>query len=236
VNTYAAGDAGGTGTGADSREWVFGALATPAYRERCDQLAGLDLKRRPGCEPCLQSLVTDEWTAETEHHVGWCDSCRAAAVALGPGVHLEGEPRRRRALWLAVAAGALILVPLVGSQVIGNPFSGHGARGGVAHAVGAAKVVPVARSKTAGAAKAAGAAGGTAIVGVKASARGHAAVSLKASAGAKGAAGVKASAGAKGAVGANAVVGGKVVVVARSKAHPASPLTRHGSRVLPLTT
>ena len=45
-----------------------------------------------------------------------------------------------------------------------------------------------------------------------------------------------ASAGAKGPVGAKAVVGGKVVVVARSQAHPAGALTRHGARVLPLTT
>ena len=224
MNTYAAGEVGGSSTGEDSREWVFGALATPGYRERCDQLAGLALQRRPGCEPCLQSLVTDEWTAETQHHLGWCDSCRAAAVALGPGAHPEGEPRRRRALWLAVAAGALILVPLVGSQVIDDPFSGSDARGGVAYAVGAAKVAPVARSKGAGAAKATGAAGGTAADVAEASARGHAAV------------GVEASAGAEGAAGAKTVAGDKVVVVPRSKAHPASPLTRNGGRVLPLTT
>ena len=170
MNTYAAGEAGGEAASTDSREWVFGALATPGFRERCDQLAELDLRRRPGCEPCLQSLVTDEWTAETNHHLGWCDSCRAAAIALGPGDRVEGAPRRRRALWLAVAAGALILIPLAGSQLIDNPFSAHGARGGVAHAVGAAKLTPVARSKTGGTAKAAGgaaAAGATASAGAE---------------------------------------------------------------------
>jgi hypothetical protein len=215
MNTYPGGDAGGGAEGAGSREWVFGALATPGYRERCDQLAQLDLQRRPGCEPCLQSLVTDKWTAETEHHLGWCDSCRAAAVALGPAVRAAGAPHRRLALWLAVAAGAVILVPLAGGKLIDNPFAAHDARGGVAHAVGSAKVVPVARSKASGVTKAAG---GAAVVGAQASA------------------GAKVSADGKVVVGTKAVVGGKVVIRAKPAAQRAVPLTKHGSRALPHTT
>ena len=210
MNTYAAGEAGGEAASADSREWVFGALGTPGFRERCDQLAELDLRRRPGCEPCLQSLVTDEWTAETNHHLGWCDSCRAAAIALGPGDRVAEEPRRRRALWLVVALGALILVPLAGSQLIDNPFSGDVARGGVAHAVGPAKVAPVARSKASGDAKAAG---GTAAAGADA--------------------GAKSS--ASGAAGAAGTTGGKTVVPAKSAAHRAVPLAKTGPSALPLT-
>ena len=61
------------------REWVFGLLGKPRYRRRLEQLEALDLRRRPGCEPCLRALVTDEWTPDALHHVGWCESCRAAA-------------------------------------------------------------------------------------------------------------------------------------------------------------
>ena len=102
----------------DSREWVFGLLGTPRYRERMEQLETLELRRRPGCEPCLRALVVDEWTPETLHHLGWCDSCRAATIALG--MHAPAAAAswyRRRAAWLAVAAFAVVAVPLVGSQV-----------------------------------------------------------------------------------------------------------------------
>jgi hypothetical protein len=73
VRTYTAGK-GGDGVGQehpDTREWVFGLLATPRYRERMEQLETLELRRRSGCEPCLRSLVVDNWTPETLHHVGW---------------------------------------------------------------------------------------------------------------------------------------------------------------------
>jgi hypothetical protein len=219
LNTYAAGD--GELGAPTSREWVFGALATPGYRERCDQLAELDLRRRPGCEPCLQSLVTDQWTPDTLHHLGWCESCRSAAIALGPAVNAAAKPHRRRALWLAVAAGALILVPLAGSQLVDDPFSSQHVRGGVAQAVKAPNVVPVARSKGAGATKSAG---GAAVVGVKASAGSAAIV------------GVKASAGGKAVVGTKSVVGGKAVVGAKPAQHKASPSAKQGKTALPLTT
>jgi hypothetical protein len=137
VRTYSAGtDAGPLRP--ESREWVFGLLETPRYRKRMEQLEKLDLRRRPGCEPCLRSLVTDEWTPETLHHLGWCDSCRAATIALG----MHSPPAdaswvRRRAAWLAVAAFAVVAVPLVGSQVI-DRGSQLGARGGSAHQIPAA--------------------------------------------------------------------------------------------------
>ena len=85
MNQYEAGrDKAAAGMdAADSREWVFGVLSKPRYRERVQQLEGLDLRRRAGCEPCLQALVTGDWTPETLYHVGWCDSCRSAAIALG---------------------------------------------------------------------------------------------------------------------------------------------------------
>jgi hypothetical protein len=137
VNTYTSGqDGGGAPEHPDSREWVFGLLANPRYRRRMEQLEGLDLRRRPGCEPCLRALVTGEWTPEALHHLGWCDSCGAAAVALG--MHAPAAASsffRRRAGWLAVAAFAVVAVPLVGSQVINQ---GSQARGGGAIRVPAA--------------------------------------------------------------------------------------------------
>ena len=61
----------------------FPCSPNPRYRQRLEELASVDLTRRSGCESCLRSLVMDEWTPETLHHVGWCDSCRRASIALG---------------------------------------------------------------------------------------------------------------------------------------------------------
>jgi hypothetical protein len=139
VKKYTAGkDAGdGGANAADSREWVFDLLAKPRYRKRVQQLEALDLRRRAGCEPCLRALVVDDWTPETLYHVGWCASCRSAAIALGLEAPVAGSSwLRRRAAWLAVAAFAAIAIPLVGSQVIGNDRSPAADRGGLASTVG----------------------------------------------------------------------------------------------------
>jgi hypothetical protein len=139
MKTYTAGkDGGDASRDPDSREWVFGLLGTPRYRERMEQLESLELRRRSGCEPCLRALVVDEWTPEALHHLGWCDSCRAATIALG--MHAPAAQAsfvRRRAAWLAVAAFAVVAVPLVGSQVI-NHGSQIEVRGGGAVNVPAA--------------------------------------------------------------------------------------------------
>jgi hypothetical protein len=133
VNTYASGKDGGGLLDPDTREWVFDLLPSPRYRARMRQLEALDLRRRAGCEPCLRALVTDSWDVDALHHVGWCDSCRAATIALG--MHALAAPDasflRRRAGWLAVAAFAIVAVPLVASQVIDTGSSGN-ARGGSA--------------------------------------------------------------------------------------------------------
>jgi hypothetical protein len=153
MKTYSAGaEAGDSGqVQPDNREWVFGLLATPRYRERMEQLQGLDLRRRPGCEPCLRSLVTDEWTPETLHHLGWCDSCRAATIALGMHTPAgEASWLRRRAGWLAVAAFAVIAVPLVASQVV-NQGSELGARGGSANQIPAVTIPTTPGTTTPGA-------------------------------------------------------------------------------------
>ena len=132
MRRYTAGqDAGDGQAHPDSREWVFGLLATPRYRRRVEQLDALDLRRRTGCEPCLRALVTDQWTPDALHHLGWCDSCRAATIALGMHAPAAADASflRRRAAWLAVAAFVVIAVPLVGSQVV-NQGSQVGVRGG----------------------------------------------------------------------------------------------------------
>jgi hypothetical protein len=166
MRKYLAGkDAGDVRQGqADTREWVFGLLGKPRYRQRLQQLEGLDLRRRSGCEPCLRALVMDEWTPDALHHMGWCESCRSAAIALG--MHAPAARAawyRRRAVWLAVAVAAAIAAPLVGSQVISNQGPQVASRGGSAHGVassrthgttgtgttgdGDTKVTPLPRSK-----------------------------------------------------------------------------------------
>lgn len=126
---------------AGTREWVFPLLPTRRYRDRVEVISDLGLTRRPDCEPTLRALVTDDWTPETIHHVGWCDSCRAAGFALGAGAFAGGRaapaPNRGRALMVAVAAAAVIAVPAVASQVVDNPFgrAETAVRGGIAHVV-----------------------------------------------------------------------------------------------------
>ena len=142
MHTYTAGKNGARELRyAGTREWVFPLLPTRRYRDRVDVISDLELKRRPDCEPTLRALVTDDWTPETIHHVGWCDSCRAAGFALGAGAFAGGRaapaPNRSRALMLAVAAAAVIAVPAVASQVVDNPFGAAqtAVRGGIAHVV-----------------------------------------------------------------------------------------------------
>jgi hypothetical protein len=162
MKSYGAGRHGAEGWQAGTREWVFGLLPTRHYRERCDLLSRLELRRRPDCEPTLRALVTDEWTPETHHHLGWCDSCRTAGFALSVGTPgtARRAPRRRRTLWLALAAGAAIAAPLGGAQLVDDPFGQkQEVRGGLArsvpvrqarHVVPVPQVVPVPRSKPVG--------------------------------------------------------------------------------------
>jgi hypothetical protein len=155
MKTYAANrHAARAAEAAGTREWVFGLLPTGRFRVRCEQLSALDVSRRPGCEPTLRALVLDEWTPGTYHHIGWCDSCRTAGFALGmagPAGIAHPAPRRRRAMWLAMAAGVAIAAPLAGSRLIDDPLGTKDVRGGVALAVKQAPppVVPVPRSKPA---------------------------------------------------------------------------------------
>lgn len=132
MNRYEAGKDPVEEWGGETRDWVFPLLGNPRYRERLEVLAGVDLTRRIGCEPCLRSLVLDQWTPETLHHVGWCDSCRKASIALGKmpaAAGVAGAHRRRRAVLIALVAGVAIAAPLAGSQLIGG---GGDNRGGVA--------------------------------------------------------------------------------------------------------
>src|SRR6476469_6732303 len=121
MNRYEAGKDPVEEWGGETRDWVFPLLGNPRYRERLEELAKVDLTRRPGCESCLRSLVMDEWTPETLHHVGWCDSCRRASTALGKiPAGPAGPHRGRRAALLLLLAGAAIAAPLAGSQLIGG--------------------------------------------------------------------------------------------------------------------
>lgn len=126
---------------AGTREWVFPLLPTRRYRDRIALLSGLELRRRADCEPTLRALITNDWTPETIHHVGWCDSCRTAGFALGMGTPAAAReiagPIRRRAALVGVAAAIAIAVPVVASQTLDNPFGGSQAavRGGISHIV-----------------------------------------------------------------------------------------------------
>jgi hypothetical protein len=137
MKTYPASKAAAEGWAPGTREWVFELLGSSRYRERAELLSGLELRRRPDCEPCLRALVLDEWTPETHHHLGWCDSCRKAGFALGMGAPAAAASAarvgRRHTAWVVLAAGLAIAGPLVASTVIDNPFGSQEApRGGVA--------------------------------------------------------------------------------------------------------
>jgi hypothetical protein len=133
MRTYQAGKDPGGSPGGESRAWVFDVLENPEHRRRLDALAGLDLKRRAGCEPCLHALVTDDWNHESLHHLGWCESCRNASLALGMNTSskMAGYPYRR-ALVVALVAGVAIAAPLAGSRLLDD---GNNGRGGVAQQV-----------------------------------------------------------------------------------------------------
>ena len=127
---------------AGTREWVFPLLPTRRYRDRIALLSGLELRRRADCEPTLRALITNDWTPETIHHIGWCDSCRTEGFALGMGTPAAAReiagPIRRRAALVGVAAAIAIAVPVVASQTLDNPFGGSNqaaGRGGSSHIV-----------------------------------------------------------------------------------------------------
>ena len=113
-------------TGGDARDWVFGLLENARHRRRLEALAALDLARRPDCEPSLRALVTDDWDHDTLYHVGWCQSCRAAALALGvtTASGAARSPHRRHALYVVLAAAVAIAAPLAGSELL-NRDSGQ---------------------------------------------------------------------------------------------------------------
>jgi hypothetical protein len=111
--------------GGDTRDWVFGLLGNARHRRRLEALAALDIARRPACEPSLRALVTDDWDHDTLYHVGWCQSCRAAALALGMTTGSGARsPHRRHALYVVLAAAVAIAAPLAGSDLL-NRDGGH---------------------------------------------------------------------------------------------------------------
>jgi hypothetical protein len=118
----------------ETRAWVFDLIENPGHRRRIEQLAVLDLTRRAGCEACLRALVTDDWDYQSLFHLGWCQSCRDASLALGMDTaHKTAvRPHRRRALVIALVAAVAIAVPIAGSRMIGG---GSDSRGGVAQQV-----------------------------------------------------------------------------------------------------
>jgi hypothetical protein len=131
MKTYQAGKDPVEAWGGETRAWVFDLLENPEYRRRLEALAALDLQRRPGCEPCLRALVTDKWDYESLHHLGWCESCRSASLALGMDTSSKkaGSGNARRALVVVLVAGVAIAAPLAGSQLLNR---GNDDRGGVA--------------------------------------------------------------------------------------------------------
>jgi hypothetical protein len=133
MRTYQAGEDPVDAWGGETRAWVFDLIENPGYRRRLEELAGLDLTRRAGCEACLRALVTDDWDYQSLFHLGWCQSCRNASLALGMDTRkTAARPHRRRALAIALVAAVAIAVPIAGSRMIGG---GSDSRGGVAQQV-----------------------------------------------------------------------------------------------------
>lgn len=137
MHTHTATKEGGTGWTAGTREWVFNLLPSRRYRERADLLSNLELNRRADCEPTLRALVLDEWTPDADHHLGWCESCRSAGLALGRGAPQvfarSAGSARRRIGWVVLGAAIAIAAPLVAANsLLDDSFSGQEPRGGVA--------------------------------------------------------------------------------------------------------
>lgn len=162
MKTYQAGKDPVEAWNGETRGWVFELLENPEYRKRLESLAALDLTRRAGCEPCLRALVADECSYESVLHLSRCRSCRKASFALGmdgAGKAAVGSPRRRRALWLGLAAAAVVAVPVLGSQLVLSDDGGTTNSGGMTSTV--PQVDPVPRAKPAGAIAAQGSSGGS---------------------------------------------------------------------------
>jgi hypothetical protein len=128
MRTYQASGGPIAAAGGDTRDWVFGVLGNARHRRRLEALAALDIARRPGCEPSLRALVTDDWDHDTLYHVGWCQSCRAAALALGvtTASGAARSPHRRHALYVVLAAAVAIAAPLAASDLLSRD-GGHSA-------------------------------------------------------------------------------------------------------------
>ncbi len=126
MRTYQASRGPLAAAGGDPRDWVFGLLGNARHRRRLEALAALDLARRSGCEPTLRALVTDDWDHDSLYHVGWCQSCRAAALALGmtSASGAARSPHRRHALYVVLAAAVAIAAPLAASDLL-NRDGGH---------------------------------------------------------------------------------------------------------------
>ena len=128
MKTYQAGKDPVETWGGETRAWVFDLLENPDYRRRLEALSELDLKRRAGCEPCLRALVTDDWDYESLHHLGWCESCRAASLALGMDTSSKkaGGYPYKRALVVAMVAAVAIAAPLAGNRLLDGRGGGNG--------------------------------------------------------------------------------------------------------------
>jgi hypothetical protein len=118
------------------------------FRQNSAAIRGVDLQRRPGCEPVLRALALDRVKLGMRFHLVRCPSCRRAAQALRENREVNSA---RRAVLLAVAAIAVVCViaaPFVISRLQGDRhlLPTHHARGGVALVVHA----PASRAQSTG--------------------------------------------------------------------------------------
>ena len=104
------------------------------FRQNSAAMRGVELQRRPGCEPVLRALALDRMKLGMRLHLFRCTSCRRAAAALRENREVNSARRAGLLLVAAVAVACVIAAPFVISRLQGDGhlLPSHHARGGFA--------------------------------------------------------------------------------------------------------
>jgi hypothetical protein len=104
------------------------------FRQNAAALRGVELRRRPGCEPVLRALALDRVTLGMRLHLASCASCRRAATALRENREVNAARRAGLLLLVAFAVGCVIAASFVigRTQAGGQVAPPDHARGGIA--------------------------------------------------------------------------------------------------------
>ena len=86
------------------------------FRQNSAAMRGVELQRRPGCEPVLRALALDRVKLGMRFHLVRCASCRGAATALRENREVDSARRARLLLLAAIAVVCVIAAPFAISR------------------------------------------------------------------------------------------------------------------------